>query len=185
MINIQLANTYTPSKNYGVSHWYASPKFDGIRAIFIPEHGFMTRNFKPLIGFDSMVKALEKICEIRKLSFVDGELVITGKSFQSSQGIILASEHPEKSKAEFHVFAVGGNFKNTEEMLKAIPHDPQVNIFCVKSELISNSFQSVEQACEKFTAQGYEGVMLRNPETPYSEGRNDYLLKYKFSEKPI
>ena len=120
---VQLANTYNPSKNYGVSAWYASPKLDGVRAIFIPRRGLFTRNKKALAGFDGIVDALEKICKVRGLSFVDGELIIAGKTFQATQGAILAAEHSDKEKAEFHVFAVGGDFQNTESMLKAIPHE--------------------------------------------------------------
>ena len=65
-------------------------------------------------------------------------------------------------------------------MLSAIPHEPNAKIFKVESEIIPNNFQSIEKACEKFTAQGYEGVVLRNPDKPYFEGRSDDLLKYKF-----
>ena len=180
MNSVQLANTYDPSKNYGLSSWYASPKFDGVRAIFVPEQGLFTRNFKSLAGFEKIANALEKICKIHKLSFVDGELTISGKTFQETQGIILAFKNPEKSKVEFHVFAVGGKFRNTEEMLNAIPHEPNAKIFKVESEIIPNNFQSIEKVCEKFTAQGYEGVVLRNPDKPYFEGRNNDLLKYKF-----
>ena len=180
MNTVQLANTYNPSKNYGVNFWYASPKFDGVRAIFVPELGFLTRHNKPITGFNNMAKVLEKICEVCRLSFVDGELTVAGKTFQTAQSVILASEHPDKSKVEFHVFAVGGDFKDTATMLKNLPHNPKAGIFRVNSELIPNSFQAVEQACEQFTARGYEGVMLRNPVISYFNGRSDYLLKYKF-----
>ena len=108
MNRVQLANTYNPSKNYGVDFWYASPKFDGVRAIFIAGDGLVSRTHKRLQGFGNIVKTLGEICRTNGLSFIDGELIIAGETFQSAQGVILASEHPEKSKAEFHVFAVGG-----------------------------------------------------------------------------
>ena len=69
---VQLANTYNPSKNYGVDFWYASPKFDGVRAIFIAGEGLVTRTHKPLHGFDTLVKALGAICSTNRLSFIDG-----------------------------------------------------------------------------------------------------------------
>ncbi|MBQ7594134.1 MAG: hypothetical protein IJU48_07260 [Synergistaceae bacterium] len=47
-MNVQLANTYNSAKNYKVVSWWASPKFDGVRAVFIPEQGVFTRNNKPL-----------------------------------------------------------------------------------------------------------------------------------------
>lgn len=179
-MNIQLANTYNPSKNYHVSHWYASPKFDGVRAVFTHENGFVTRNNKALTGFENITKILENICMARGLSFIDGELIISGKTFQEIQGVVLSANHKEKLKAEFHVFAVGGDFQNTADMLNAIPNIPEAKIFKVNSEIIENNYQAIEQACEKFTGLGYEGVMLRDPNVCYFNGRNDYLLKYKF-----
>ncbi|MBQ7155507.1 MAG: hypothetical protein IJR85_08155 [Synergistaceae bacterium] len=180
MNKVQLANTYNPAKNYKVAHWYATPKFDGVRAVFIPEHGFFTRNNKPLSGLESMASVLEGICRERGLSFVDGELVVAGGSFQASQSAILAAEHDAKSSIEYHVFAVGGDFKDTQAMLEAVPDRPEARIFRVNSEVIPNTFEAVEEACRKFTAQGYEGVVLRHPEVPYYEGRSNHLLKFKF-----
>ena len=179
-MNVQLANTYNPSKNYRVASWFASPKFDGVRAIFIPHCGFFTRNNKPIAGFKHMAEILERICTERGLLFVDGELVLKGSSFQASQSVILSAEHQRKSDVEYHVFAVGGVFPDTAHMLNALPDLPEENIFRVDSELITNSFEAIEQACGKFTAMGYEGVVLRDPSVPYYAGRNDALLKHKF-----
>ena len=78
------------------------------------------------------------------------------------------------------MFAVGGEFNNTLDMLDALPDLPGENIFSVNSVIILNEFQSVESVCRKFTQMGYEGVVLRNPSVSYFNGRSDYLLKYKF-----
>ena len=179
-MNVQLARQYDPAKNYKVASWFATPKLDGVRAVFIPEHGFFTRTNKPINGLDSIAEVLEEECRNRGLSFVDGELIASGGSFQVSQSVILGSDHAGKSSIEYHVFAVGGDFRNTEDMLKAIPHTPEARIFRVKSEAIPNTFEAVEETCRKFTAQGYEGVVLRHPEVAYFEGRSNHLLKYKF-----
>ena len=180
MNKVQLANPYNPAKNYKVAHWFATPKFDGVRAVFIPDRGFFTRNDKPIYGLDHMSGILQEFCGKRGLSFVDGELVLAGRSFQASQSAILAAQHDEKSNIEFHVFAVGGSFKDTQEMLKELPDFPEARIFRVESEAIPNTFEAVDMACRKFTQQGYEGVVLRHPDIPYYEGRSNHLLKYKF-----
>ncbi|MBQ7154981.1 MAG: hypothetical protein IJR85_05445 [Synergistaceae bacterium] len=180
MNKVQLANTYNPAKNYKVAYWYATPKFDGVRAVYVPHSGFFTRNDKPISGLDDMAGILEGVCRTRGLSFVDGELVVAGGSFQASQSAILAAEHDAKSSIEYHVFAVGGDFKDTQAMLEAVPDKPEARIFRVESEIIPNTFEAVEEACRKFTAQGYEGVVLRHPEVPYYEGRSNHLLKFKF-----
>ena len=180
MNKVQLANPYNPAKNYKVASWFATPKFDGVRAVFIPDRGFFTRNDKPIYGLNHMAATLQEFCVIRGLSFVDGELVLAGGSFQASQSAILAAQHDEKSNIEFHVFAVGGSFKDTQEMLKELPDFPEDRIFRVESETIPNTFEAIENACRKFTQQGYEGVVLRHPDVPYYEGRSNHLLKYKF-----
>ena len=180
MNKVQLANPYNPAKNYRVAHWYATPKFDGVRAVFIPDRGFFTRNDTPISGLDHMAGVLQEFCISRGLSFVDGELVLAGESFQASQSAILAAQHDAKSNIEFHVFAVGGAFKDTQEMLQELPDFPEARIFRVESEAIPNSFEAVEAACRKFTEQGYEGVVLRHPDVPYHDGRSNHLLKFKF-----
>ena len=180
MNKVQLANPYNPAKNYRVAHWFATPKFDGVRAVFIPDRGFFTRNDKPISGLDHMAGILQEFCIIRGLSFVDGELVLAGGSFQASQSAILAAQHDAKSNIDFHVFAVGGNFKDTQEMLRELPDFPEARIFRVNSEAIPNTLEAVDEACRKFTAMGYEGVVLRHPDVPYHEGRSNHLLKYKF-----
>lgn len=179
-MKVQLANTYNPDKNYRVKNWFATPKFDGVRAVFIPHEGLFTRNNKLIHGLENMQNALESVCAEKGLSFVDGELILSGATFQASQSVILSAEHKDKANVEFHVFAVGGDFDNTLDMLDTLPHQPEANIFRVDSVIILNDFQSVENACRKFTQQGYEGVVLRNPSISYFNGRSDYLLKYKF-----
>lgn len=180
MNKVQLANPYNPAKKYKVAHWYATPKFDGVRAVFIPDRGFFTRNEKHISGLDAMAAILQELCRTRGLAFVDGELILAGGSFQASQSAILAAQHDAKSNIEFHVFAVGGSFKDTQEMLEAIPDKPEARIFKVNSEAIPNTLQAVEEACRKFTDLGYEGVVLRHPDIPYFEGRSNHLLKFKF-----
>lgn len=176
---VQLASTYSPAKKYKVSSWYATPKFDGVRAVFVSQRGLFTRNDKPINGLDLMAEELERECESRGLSFVDGELIVAGKGFQDSQSAVMSAEHPAKSQVEFHVFAAGGDFSNTADMLKAIPDCQKAHIFKVHSILIPNTPKSVEYACMEFTANGYEGVVLRHPDVPYHSGRSNHLLKYK------
>lgn len=180
MNKVQLANPYNPDKKYKVSSWYASPKFDGVRAVFIPETGFFTRNNKPIYGLQSMAEVLETECEKRGLLFVDGELIVENGSFQASQSAVMAANHPCKGMIEFHVFAAGGEFGGTEDMLQILPNRPEAKILRVSSEKIPNTCEAVYEACRKFTAQGYEGVVLRHPDIPYYEGRSNHLLKYKF-----
>lgn len=176
----QLANPYNPDKKYKVDMWFASPKYDGVRALFIPEQGFFTRNNKAISGLSEMAEKLNSFCATQGLDFVDGELIVSGGTFQNSQSAVMAAKHQAKHMLEYHVFAVGGPFLSTQAMLLALPNQPEHNIFRVGSKLIPNTYEAVNDACGEFTARGYEGVVLRHPEVPYSEGRSNNLLKYKF-----
>ena len=180
MKKVQLANTYNPDKKYKVPSWYASPKFDGVRAVFIPEQGFFTRNNKTIHGLTRMAEALEAECSKRKLTFVDGELIVGGGSFSDSQSAVMSAEHPAKEMIEFHIFAAGGDFSDTQSMLLQLPDSAVAKLFKVNSEQIPNTYEAVNEACRRYTAQGYEGVVLRHPEIPYHEGRSNHLLKYKY-----
>ena len=112
---------------------------------------------------DALQKLLEASWpgqELQSCRFVDDELIASGGSFQVSKSVILSENHAEKSSIEFHVFVVGGKFRNTANMLKEIPDYPEARIFKVNSEVIANSFWSVEEACRTFTEHDYEGVVL-------------------------
>lgn len=179
MQKVQLANTYSPDTKYKVREWFATPKFDGVRAVFIPERGFYTRNNKAIRGLEDMAEELNSYCAKRGCTFVDGELIAQGGSFQDSQSVVMSAHHPAKDLLEYHVFAVGGEFLSTQSMLLALPNQPDAKIFRVSSRIIPNTLEAVEEACMHYTAQGYEGVVLRHPEIPYHEGRSNHLLKYK------
>ena len=176
----QLANPYNPDKKYKVSSWYASPKYDGVRALFIPEQGFFTRNEKAICVLEEAQDLLNSFCATHNLSALDGEVILRGSGFQDSQSAVMSAQHHAKHLLEYHVFAVRGDFSSTEEMLSALPDFPEHRVIKVHSEHIPNSYEAVERACREFTEQGYEGVVLRHPDVPYHEGRSNHLLKYKF-----
>ena len=51
-----------------------------------------------------MAGVLQEFCGKRGLSFVDGELVLAGGSFQASQSAILTVQHNEKSNIRISRF---------------------------------------------------------------------------------
>ena len=159
MKNVQLANTYNPMKNYGVDYWYASPKFDGIRAIFIKGQGFFTRNGNKL-NFPKIADALDNFCSMHddlNITLIDGEMFLANCSFQEIQSVVLSENSNKKNQVEFHPFAMVGKFKDTREMIENLPCYHDKNIFPVNYQRVLNNSDAIYKLCEKFTVQGYEG----------------------------
>jgi ATP-dependent DNA ligase len=86
---LQLANTYNPTKDYGVAEWLSSPKLDGVRCL----HQNSTTGLRSRSGKSrySGLSEIEQICEsirsANNLSFLDGELYIPGEPFDVISGI--------------------------------------------------------------------------------------------------
>lgn len=188
MFNCQLANTYNPIKNYGVSHWYSSPKYDGVRCLYIPDQGLMSRTLKTkYVGFPE----IEAICANITPGFtIDGELYIPNEAFDKISGIIRKSkkyEITQKQRVQFHVFALWKpdyTFVNTELMVESISEEIPNNqsfVVPIPYTLIENNPLAI-QAQNQFNKENsgtQEGTVLRHPDVAYYQGRSQNLLKVK------
>jgi ATP-dependent DNA ligase len=126
----QLANNYSPTKDYQVSHWWASAKFDGLRCVYIPEKGLFSRTLK------TSYVGLEHIEDVLKTLFtdlptiVDGELMIEKEPFDAISSIVRKSKNfnpLDKTTVKFHIFALwqyGHKFYNTERMIDTLKEIP-------------------------------------------------------------
>ena len=147
----------------------ASPKIDGIRCI-IWNGTPVSRTLKPIPNdyIRSMLTDLP--------NGLDGELVV-GNTFQeSTSGIMSQSGEPD---FHFWVFdqAQAPRFTYTERMsiamqqLKALPSWQQKYIDWLPQTLISEREDLVDFE-QKTLSAGYEGVMLRDPQSKYKFGRS-------------
>lgn len=184
--NVQLAHTYDKTKNYKTDFWLASAKLDGLRCYFT--HGkLLTRNGHEIIGFDHIIDELNIATEKYKLEFVDGELYTNQVNFQEIQGAVMSNKNIDierKSKIKYNIFAVGRkDFKRTVDMQKVKDLMFYENKFKYLEDVmyyrIDNTPEMVEKFCRKFMEDGYEGVMLRDPEKWYDWKRSNALLKFK------
>lgn len=164
----------------------ASPKLDGIRCL-LPNFDMcsVTRNFKPIPN--RFVKAtLDKSIPIG----FDGELMVPNKNFNDVQSAIMTiTGEPE---FEYWVFDwvsdrldekfIARTTKLEEKIqdlnLPWLKYVEQIAIFSTEE------LENYEHLC---LLKGFEGVMIRDPFSPYKEGRSTtkegYLLKIKrFSE---
>jgi len=186
----QLANTYTPSKDYKLSQWLASPKLDGVRALYIPGGGLFSRSQKSrYIGFGSIESICISICHSYNFSFIDGELYIPGERFDIISGIVRKSKKYDvdaKARVEFKVFAVGSTI--TPKMKADHMYDLIISTMLStgKVSYLSHSYIQntpsviyAESELVKSSGQSNEGIMLRNPSSVYAGTRSNDLVKVK------
>jgi len=156
-----------------------SPKLDGIRCLRINGKA-LSRSFKPIAN-----KHINKLISENLVDGMDGE-VLSGTTFQDCSSAVMS--HKGEPKFIFHAFDYVSSdiampywervfeLDNIVEKLNlpwlvAVPH-------YVVSGL--NEFNYYEQL---FLEQGYEGIIVRDPEGPYKCGRSTlkqgWLLKMK------
>ena len=149
-----------------------TPKLDGIRCLMIDGIA-SSRNLKPIPNLH-IRKALEG------LHGLDGELMVDG-DFNSVQAAVMRVDGIPSFT--YHVF---DDFSNPEvpyksRLSKNISID-NVNIFIVLPTVVNNEEELLE-LLEDYLTQGYEGLMLRDPEGKYKYGRSTVnegiLLKVK------
>ena len=193
-MQIQLAKTYSPARNYGVSSWWASPKMDGIRALFTLDKGLVSRTQKTIfVGFQQ----IEAVCVAMVAAagepiLIDGELFIPGEAFDVASGIIRdrkGYDPTQKARVQFHVFGIykASGWVDTQEMDNAIasltPNQPFV--IPVPYAFIENDPVVIQERKEIFSPISREGIMLRHPQLAYVQNRTDALLKVKRFESAI
>lgn len=174
----------------------STPKLDGIRCLVINGKA-VSRTFKPIPNdhIRAMIEPAYKAGGYR--GELDGELLVRGRDFNQLSGDVRRSD----GKPDFY-FAVfdtvcppdGHNFpdlglkdigldetyESRMRMLEVLSLPP----FCKKIIPVAiANLKELEAYEEKCLAEGYEGVMVRTPSSPYKCGRSStnegYLLKVK------
>ncbi len=156
----------------------ATPKLDGIRCLKVGGRA-LTRSFKPISN-----RFVRGWIEANLPDGVDGELVLRGGTFSETTSAI--GSRDGQPDFVFHVFdyvAAGLDRRYVERMgdLAAADLDPGrvVKVLPVRVDG-PGALARYEEQC---LAAGYEGVMVRTPDSPYKCGRSTereaWLLKIK------
>ena len=187
IFNVQLANTYDPTKSYSMKQMYVSEKLDGIRCCVFASNPneLVSRSGKPIYPLPHISDAVDRFFKSNPdVEFVDGELYIHGKARREINAIVSRQyDCPEKQFIQYCLFACGPNFKKTHEMLSALEPLPSVgtdmSLCRVNNFIISLEPNVVTDWAKCMMTRGYEGVVLRDIDVPYSWKRDNHLLKYK------
>ena len=170
---------------------YASPKFNGYRALAVCDNGDVTlysRNGLPYENFPSIVATLERL-SVGKSFILDGEMM--SDDFNAMQQSAMSSKSKKSvGDIKYHVFgwvdvnewATKDFKKKTKERLQELSDwfdaNPSDNIVKVEHKLIYSVADALEYEKECIEKR-YEGAMLL-PDIPYYVGKkSNKLLKLK------
>lgn len=159
-----------------------SPKLDGIRAI-VKDGIVYSRTGKPIPN-----KYIQQ--QFNSYHGLDGELIVgspTDKNvFQNTtSGVMTINGSPNIS---YYVFDLWNNSSQYKQRLKILT-DIVKNINKINNNIIRieslycNSLKEIELREQQYLQQGYEGLIIRNPNSYYKNGRSTIreggLLKLK------
>lgn len=189
--NVQLSNTYDPTKSgHQIPKWHLSYKLDGLRCVALRNDDgkwtLYSRKGKELVTVDHIKPQLELIYKDKGWTFFDGELYKHGLTFEEVQGPVMAFTKGQVPEMEYHVFVGGdanlflaGEKPNHVEVINEITELEATHIKFVTKGII-DSTEIIDKIEEAFD-QGYEGIMLRDPNNLYDYKRSNALLKLKRS----
>jgi ATP-dependent DNA ligase len=159
----------------------ATPKLDGIRCLVINGKA-VSRKFKPIPN-DYIRSMIEMTCNSMEL---DGEILIPGKTFNELSGDVRRIDG-RPTTFEYHVFDRVNQFLSTPywhrmQELDALRRYFPAFVKLVLPRQFSDAVNLARYEQEMIEA-GYEGIMVRSPNSPYKCGRSTenegYLLKIK------
>ena len=162
--------------------YVCEPKVDGLRVIITADISsgrveFATRNGNPMPPLDHLADEVLSLLSGREGVWVlDGEAV-SGKSFFTSVGDLRSEAAADDARVWlFDLPSVAGDYSTRRATLEALFADtyPQSLI------LIPSVSMTPEDAFLRFTAEGFEGAMVKDTSAPYAHGiRSRAWLKVK------
>lgn len=151
----------------------ASPKLDGVRCLII-DGVAMSRSLKPIPN-----KHVQKLFGRKELNGLDGELIIGEPTHEDCyrttvSGVMSVEGEPKIQYFIFddlrHPAGFHERLKHAAERLRLLPAGGG-RLKLVGHEILSSDIQ-LQALEEAYVSQGYEGIMLRDPQGPYKRGRS-------------
>lgn len=156
---------------------WVSPKLDGIRAIVLGGQ-VLSNTLKP---FPS--KFVQQTWGRPEFEGFDGELICGPPNdrnvYQRTFSAVMT--HGSVEPVDFYVFDLwneaGANYERRFERMNNILVETGVenNRIVVVEQHIASTWPTVENLEQSFLRNGYEGIMLRQPQTEYKFGRSTFL----------
>jgi len=162
--------------------YVCEPKVDGLRVLITADLSrrvvrFETRNGNPMPSLDHLAdEVLELLADKEGVWVLDGEAV-SGKSFFTSVGALRSEASADDARVWlFDLPSVDGDYSTRRASLEALFAQSYPSSLL----LIPSVSCTPEEAFLRFTAEGFEGAMVKDTTAPYSHGlRSRAWLKVK------
>lgn len=160
---------------------YASPKLDGIRAV-IHEGQVKSRTLKPIPN----QKIQEKLSRAAWPG-MDGELIIGNRTdpdvfTRTTSGVMSHAGDPAFTYWVFDLWDVTDDYSNRLAVLQEFDNRDMIRVL---EQLFIQSEEGLRAYEDAMLKMGYEGIMLRRPDSPYKFGRSTVNQGYLLKRKPL
>lgn len=174
--NLLLLKNYDASLD--VQGWLMSEKLDGVRAYWNGEH-LMSRQGNLFAVPKWFVESFPPFA-------LDGELWLDRGVFEETVSIVRRqAPHDGWRQITYHVFEVpeqlGGLIDRLDVLRDYLKRFPAPYIRIIQQTPVSSN-EEIKSYLRQVVALGGEGLVLRNPEVRYQQGRSDTALKMKLKE---
>lgn len=202
MFNVTLAKEFNARKKFIKFPMLLSAKLDGFRCV-ITKDGMFSRTNHAILSCPHIFKALEQVFRENPNLVLDGELYSHAlkQDFNKLASLLSRTKNIDEeflketeSIIEFNIFDFFDKTNNTipySERAKAYGNVSYLGTvdflkklnnwkyckFVIQHKVYS--FEEVENWMEDSMLAGFEGIMLRDPNMIYEEGRSSSLIKYK------
>lgn len=184
-----LAHVYKPEEFSDEYRFAIQPKYDGFRCIIAKIDGqiqLYSRSMN-LLTVDHVLEDAKKL-ENDGWDFsehwLDGELYSHGESFQTIQSMIKNESNPKHKEIKFVCYDciplvdLGMGFALRSHILRSYIVGLYTYIYAAPV-FLGRLKNEAESMLQEITSEGFEGIILRNPNGHYKQGRSKDLLKYK------
>jgi DNA ligase-1 len=161
---------------------FAQRKLDGVRCVAVPHRGLFSRNGKPLSVHLSHV--LDDVNTMPADMVLDGELYSEELSFQEVVGLVkkktlTGTDATKLAKIFLFVYDCIQPGTNAERNAVLSALLPTRSLHLLLTEVCVGK-EDVQRLHAGYVAEGFEGLILRNPAAEYAAGqRSVHLQKYK------
>ena len=171
-----LAHKFKDSAHHAVWPSFVQPKLNGVRMLMDGKTAW-TRG-----GKDHIPEVVKHLMFDTQGHVLDGELLMPGNILLQNSMPNISKYRAGSSELLYHVYDVvepGVPYSERKELVKRLLKNAPPNVRAVQTEICQTE-SDVMGFHKLFTSQGYEGAMLRNPNTGYEDGKRSYsLLKVK------